>query len=162
MDEKNLENIYLLFSRVIKLRLCKMRDMFEDLGIYPGQHGLLFALEKEEGQSQKELAQKLNIKPATITVTINRMKKSGLVERKQDKNDQRVSRVYLTNQGKAVCKKVRKAMKTIDEQCFENFSKEQQNILIELLSQMEENLASSCNTEECFFNNYKKNKISEE
>jgi DNA-binding MarR family transcriptional regulator len=152
MDENNLENIYRLFSQVIKLRVCKMRNMFEAVGIYPGQHALLFALKKEEGKSQKELAEIMNIKPATMTVMINRMKKSELVERRQDEKDQRISRVYLTSEGENTCNKVKAIMKTIDEQCFKNFTQNQQNMLIELLAQMEENLAFPSDTsEQCFY-----------
>jgi DNA-binding MarR family transcriptional regulator len=151
MDENNLENIYHLFSQVIKLRVCKMRSMFESVGIYPGQQTLLFALKKEEGKSQKEIAQIMNIKPATMTVMINRMEKSRLLERRQDEKDQRISRVYLTSNGKNACNKVKEIMKTIDEESFKDFTEEQQNMLIELLTQIEKNLAFPSDTsEQCF------------
>lgn len=142
MDIYKEDSIYSLFSEVIKLKFCRMRILFDEIGIYPGQHAMLFALYKEDGQSQKELSQKMNIKPATITVMINRMKKTKLVERRQDSKDQRISRVYLTPEGKDAWNKVDKALRTIDEECFSNFTEEQQNLLSQLLIQMKENLLS--------------------
>ncbi|GAA0176805.1 MarR family transcriptional regulator [Clostridium sediminicola] len=138
------DSIYNLFSEVVKLRFSRMRTLFDEVGIYPGQHAMLFALNNNDGQSQKELSKKLNIKPATITVMINRMERTKLVERRQDSNDQRISRVYLTDAGKDTWRKVDKILKSIDEVSFSNFTEEQQKLLSQLLLQIKENLLSMC------------------
>jgi DNA-binding MarR family transcriptional regulator len=74
---------------------------------------------------------------------LGRMEKSGLVERKQDPNDQRVSRVYITDKGKEVCKKSAEVMMQINTDMFSNFSEEEKIIMRRLLIQMRDNLINS-------------------
>lgn len=143
-DSYKLESLYHIFHQVIGIHYYRTHKLLEKEGIYPGQPPLLFALNREDGQSQKELSQKLNIQPATITVMVKRMEKAGLIERKQDQQDQRISRVYLTDQGKIVQKKVAKIIKEIEKECFGNFTIEEQKIMNGLLSKLKENLLSVC------------------
>ena len=74
------------------------------LGIHPRQMPILAVLWKEDGCSQKELASQLGVKPPTVTVSIQRLEKIGIIVRKQDEKDQRISRIYLTEEGKAILK----------------------------------------------------------
>ncbi len=138
------DTLYYIFHQVLRFHYQRTHMLLDDIGLYPGQPGLLFALSVKDGQSQKDLANKLNIKPATITVMLNRMEKSNLVERHPDPEDQRVSRVYITKQGKEVCNELRKVMKIIDSECFKNFTEEEKVILRRLLMQMRDNLSEAC------------------
>lgn len=114
--------------------------LLDKVGVYPGQPFLLFALYHTDGQSQKDLGNKLNIKASTIATMVKRMEKLGLVERKQDSEDLRISRVYITEKGREIYKKVDKIKKDIDVESFSNFSEEEQILLKKLLLQMRENL----------------------
>jgi DNA-binding MarR family transcriptional regulator len=118
--------------------------LLEKIGIYPGQPPLLFILGKYDGISQKELAEKLSIKAATITVMLSRMEKAKLVERHTDSEDQRISRVYLTEEGRKMNVESREALKTIEEECFSNFTVEERVLLRRLFIQMRDNLARVC------------------
>jgi DNA-binding MarR family transcriptional regulator len=118
--------------------------LLEKIGIYPGQPPLLFILGKYDGISQKELAEKLSIKAATITVMLSRMEKAKLVERHTDSEDQRISRVYLTEEGRKMNVESREALKTIEEECFSNFTVEEKVLLRRLFIQMRDNLARVC------------------
>ncbi|MBU3228294.1 MarR family winged helix-turn-helix transcriptional regulator [Clostridium algidicarnis] len=144
MDSYDHDSLYNTFYQVIRFHYHRTHMLLDEIGIYPGQPPMLLALSKENGQSQKELAKKLNIKPATITVMLKRMEKAKLVERRQDSLDQRISRVYITEQGKAAWKDVHEVMKTIDKECFSNFTQEEQILLRRLLMQVRDNLMDSC------------------
>jgi DNA-binding MarR family transcriptional regulator len=134
------DSLYHIFLEILRLHYYRTHVLLDEVGVYPGQPPMLFVLSKEDGQSQKELANKLNLKPATITVMLKRMEKANLVERRQDPEDQRVSRVYITEKGKKVYKKVNKIMKNLEEECFGNFTVEEKVILRRLLMQIRENL----------------------
>jgi DNA-binding MarR family transcriptional regulator len=144
MDNYNEDSVYYVFGQVIRFHYCRMHMLLEKVGVYPGQPPLLFALGKQAGLSQKELANRLHIKAATITVMLNRMETAGLIERRPDDNDQRVSRVYLTEQGKIVLGEVKKALKIIEEECFNSFTTEEQILLRRLLMQIRDNLVKAC------------------
>ena len=108
--------------------------------VYPGQPPLLFALSRQDGQSQRELADSLQIKPATLTIMLNRMGKAGLIERQPDEKDQRVSRIYVTAKGKQAHEEVKAALKTVETTCFHGFTLEEKDLLQALLLRMYDNL----------------------
>lgn len=140
MDCYNSNSLYHVFGRVIRSHFQRMHAVLEGIGLYPGQHPLLFILGHRDGQSQKELAEKLKIKPATITVMINRMEKAGFLERRHDSEDQRVSRIYLTEKGKRTFTLVKEKLKSISDECFRDMTEEEKVILRRLLLQVSENL----------------------
>ncbi|MFD0682185.1 MULTISPECIES: MarR family winged helix-turn-helix transcriptional regulator [unclassified Paenibacillus] len=140
MDTHTSDSLHSVFMRVLRTHRHTMHSLLQDQEVYPGQPPLLFALSKQDGQSQKELAERLHIKPATLTVMLNRTEKNGLVERKPDDKDQRISRVYLTDKGREAHEEVRNAFKIMEAQCFENFTVEDQELLRKLLLQMYDNL----------------------
>jgi DNA-binding MarR family transcriptional regulator len=144
MNDYKPDSLYRVFSEVIRLHYYRAHMLLDKVGIYPGQPPMLLALYKKDGQSQRELANRLKIKPATITVMLRRMEKAQLVERRQDAEDQRISRVYLTDKGKEACEEVKKVINIIDAECFSNFTQEEQILLRRLFMQMRDNLAKVC------------------
>ncbi|MGB9814140.1 MAG: MarR family winged helix-turn-helix transcriptional regulator [Thermovenabulum sp.] len=141
--EKN--SLYGLFLKVNRLHYLRTHAILEKINVYPGQPPLLFALYKNDGQSQRELAEKLKIKPATVTVMLSRIEKAGFIIRKQDENDQRVSRVYITERGREACEKLRGIIASIERECFEDFTEEEKEIFAKLLSKMANNLEKALN-----------------
>lgn len=140
----NHNSLYGVFGEVIRLHFHCVHNSLSQVRLYPGQPHMLFALAQRDGKSQRELAEILNIKPATITVMINRMEKAGLVERREDMEDQRVSRVYITEQGRKVCEEVKTIMNDMSKSCFKNFTQEEEAILKKLLLQVRDNLKNVC------------------
>ncbi|NMB39345.1 MAG: MarR family transcriptional regulator, partial [Firmicutes bacterium] len=111
--------------------------------VYPGQPPLLFILSKESGLIQKDLAARLQIKPATLTVMLSRMEKAGLVTRHQDEEDQRISRVFITDKGRDAFKMAEGVMREIDTDMFKGFKAEERKILKEYLSRIRDNLITA-------------------
>jgi len=72
------------------------------LGIHTGQEMILFQLWIEEGIPQSQLAASMEVEPPTATKMLQRMERAGLIERRPDPEDARVSRVYLTERGRAL------------------------------------------------------------
>lgn len=134
------DGLYKLFGQIVKLHFTRAHNTLDKLGLYPGQPPLLFSLHCNGGQSQKELADNLGIKPATITVMVKRMEKSELITREQDEEDQRISRVYLTEKGKQVCEELKGVMSILNAECFSNFTDEEKILLRRLLLQVKDNL----------------------
>lgn len=134
------ETLDLLLANICHLHRIRVHQLFEALGLYQGQPPLLRELWKEEGQQQTELAARLKITPATMTKMLQRMEKSGFIQRKPDAGDQRVSRVYLTDAGRAVQSEVEKIFKNLEAETFANLTLEESLLLRRLLLQLRENL----------------------
>lgn len=129
-----------LMGHVVKLYRHNVDLLLQDYDVFPGQPPLLLRLAETDGQMQKELARRIHVKPATLTVMINRMQKAGLVERRPDPHDQRVARVYLTEKGRRAADAVKEALRTIESRCLEHFSLEEKLLFRRLLKQMLDDL----------------------
>lgn len=139
-----------LLVQIIRLFQQRSHSLFSKIGIYPGQPRVLFQLWKQDGRTQKELAAELLLKPATLTLILQRMERDGLVERRPDPADQRISRVYLTEKGKKLREPVLKAIKEREMEILHGFTAEEKLILRRLLTRVRDNLAKGCDKEDCF------------
>ncbi|RUS49233.1 MarR family winged helix-turn-helix transcriptional regulator [Cohnella sp. AR92] len=110
--------------------------------VYPGQPPLLLRLSDADGLSQRELAESKGVKPATLTVMLQRMEKTGLIRRAADEKDQRVTRVRLTDKGREAAEAVRHAINEVEARSFEGFLPEEKLLLRRFLLQMMDNLTS--------------------
>jgi DNA-binding MarR family transcriptional regulator len=136
----NPESLTHMMSHLLKMHRRTIDQIIHPYDVYPGQPPLLLALSAEDGLSQRELAARIHNKPATLTVMVDRMEKTGLVERRPDPDDQRVTRVYLTDKGREVTVHVKEAIKATDELTFSHFLPEEILLFRRLLLQMQENL----------------------
>ena len=141
MAQKTLqETTGYLLAQTCKLLRARVHALLEEIGLYRGQQFVLRALWTEEGITHSELADQLNVRPATITNTLKRMEKAGLVERRQDDEDQRVSRVYLTDAGRNIRGAVEEVWSELEGQAFAGLSLEEIAKLRQLLPQVRDNL----------------------
>jgi DNA-binding MarR family transcriptional regulator len=134
------ESIGFLLAQVCRLEHARAHELLEELGLYRGQHSMLRALWEQDGLTHTELARHSHVRPSTITKTIQRMVKAGLVERKHDAEDQRISRVYLTKVGHAVRGDVEQTWRKLEEEIFAGFTLEERVLLRRFFLQMRENL----------------------
>jgi DNA-binding MarR family transcriptional regulator len=127
-------------GRALRSHKRRSHQLMSDLGLHPGQTPIMFALWRQDGEVQKDLANSLHLTPPTLSVTLQRLEKAGLVCRKKDSADQRVSRVYLTEQGWQLKEQVMQCIRETDELCFRGFSPQEEDLLIELLDRITDNL----------------------
>jgi len=91
----------------------------EQTGIGSGQIPVLLELSRWGELNQRELAERTRVTPATMSGTLKRMEKNGFIIRTPDENDARISRVQLTEAGKAQCEHARRIF---DETCRQMLS----------------------------------------
>jgi DNA-binding MarR family transcriptional regulator len=142
MAEPEVESLDSLFAQICRLKHARIHTLLEALGLYRGQPSVLQALWEQEGLMHTELARRLQVQPATITKMLQRMEKAGFVERRPDPNDQRVSRVYLTEAGRAVRTDVQQVWRQLEEEAFAGFTLEERTLLRRFFVHIRENLMS--------------------
>lgn len=138
MEKKG--SLSVIIAQVMRLHFTRSHELLIKIGVYPGQPSLLCSLNKKDGQSQKELCNGIKVRPATVAVMIKRMEKSGFIIKKQDTVDQRVTRIFLTKEGKTICKELNQFHKEIDEECFGNFTGEEKLLFKSLALKVRNNL----------------------
>jgi len=129
-----------LLAQVSRLHHARGHKAFAELGLHRGQPPLLRLLWQEEGRTHSELADLLHVAPATITKMIQRMEKAGFVERRADPDDQRVSRVHLTDGGRGLHEHLSALTQRLDGETFDGFSEDERAALYSLLMRVRENL----------------------
>lgn len=140
------DSTYFIFGEIMRLHYVRLHSLLDEVGLYPGQSRLLFVLVHHgDGLSQREISEKLNIAPATLTVMIKRMEKAGLIYREQDRMDQRVSRVYVTDEGREVFKESLIILETIGQDCFGDLSDQEEEDLRFLLEKIKASLEKTIN-----------------
>ncbi len=115
-------------------------DALMDIGLYAGQEMFLFQLWEQDGLSQSQLVERMCVQPATISKMLDRMEHTGLVQRRPDPEDSRVSRVYLTEQSRELQGKVDSVWETLEARLVAGLSMEERILLRRLLLQVYENL----------------------
>ncbi|KAI4444431.1 MarR family transcriptional regulator [Schaedlerella arabinosiphila] len=129
-----------VLGQVTHLSNCLAKQMFGKHDLKPGHAGILFILNKEGELSQRELSEKMNLTPPTITSAIQKMEKLGYIRRKPDDKDQRVLRLCVTDKGKACLDQICKVGKEMEEMAFQGMSMEETLLLKRLLMQVRDNL----------------------
>jgi DNA-binding MarR family transcriptional regulator len=77
-----------------------MRAEIEPYDLTPPQFGLLAFLWQQDGLTQVELSEKGQIDRTTIGGLVDRLEKTGLVERRQHPQDRRAYKIHLTERGR--------------------------------------------------------------
>lgn len=90
-----------LVHKVSRMRKTLFDQRVKELGITRAQWSVLSALSRQEvdGANQSDLARELEVGKVTIGGLIDRLELSGIVERRPDKEDRRVKRVFITSRG---------------------------------------------------------------
>jgi DNA-binding MarR family transcriptional regulator len=143
------ETLDFLLAQICHLHYIRAHQMFEAIRLYRGQPPVLRILWEGEGLTQTELAERLQITPATITKMLQRMEKVGFIQRKPDAKDQRISRVYLTEDGRAIQTQVEAVWKTMEAETFSGLTSEERVLLRRFLLKMRDNLQQAMGEAAC-------------
>ncbi|MBD5548473.1 MAG: MarR family transcriptional regulator [Lachnospiraceae bacterium] len=93
-----------------------------DTGIYRSQHRLLMFLGKHLECSQTELAEKMDISPAAVAVSLKKLEKGGYINRQCNADDNRANQVEVTDKGKRAIDVSICYFQEIEAAMFKNFS----------------------------------------
>ena len=137
------ETMGYLLAQVCKLHRQRADDLLNEIGLHVGQEMVLCALWEKEGVTQAELGEHLAVQPATVTNALRRLERKGLVQRESDADDQRVSRVFPTAEGRRLKEKVEEQWSRLERASFAGINARERDVLRRLLSRVHDNLAGS-------------------
>ena len=97
-----------LIHDVSRLRRSAFDRCLKPLSVTRSQWWVLAYLSREDGMTQSQLAEELDLGKVAVGGLIDRLEKSGLVRRDADPSDRRVNRVFLEPKSKQLIAKMRK------------------------------------------------------
>ncbi|MDX2136663.1 MAG: MarR family winged helix-turn-helix transcriptional regulator [Chloroflexota bacterium] len=140
MKDDSQEQLGYLLVQVCKAHRNRAQAALSEIGLHAGQEMILMHLYDAEGLTQSQLVESLCVEPPTVTKMLQRMEAVGIVERRQDAEDARVSRVYLTPNGRALETQVCAVWRQLDDDTVAGLTDVEQALLRRLLQQVHTNL----------------------
>lgn len=108
-----------------------------DSGLTQAQSGLLYFLGREEGALIGEAAEALDVAPSAMTGLVDRMERSGLVERRPDPDDGRAQRLHLTDKGRGARQIALDGLKQLNATLTEGFTEAEVDAIARWLSSLQ-------------------------
>lgn len=109
-------------------------------GMTRAQWGVLVRLERQEGMTQTEMADALEIQPISLVRLIDRLCDQSLVERRPHPSDRRANRLYLTDKGRATLTLLAPLGREIAVDVFAEVDEEAISDLLQKLLQIKGNI----------------------
>jgi len=130
-----------LFREVVKKSMYFMHAKLESMGLYRGQPKMLFLLDKEDGLTKKELAERFEVSAPTVTKMVERLEKNGFLTTKKDEKDKRITRVYISDKGRSQLHELRDFRSEAADIYFKDMSDEEIETLNTLLEKVKKNIS---------------------
>jgi DNA-binding MarR family transcriptional regulator len=122
--------------RTIRARVDRA---LQNSGLRLGQYQVLRHLWDEDGLTPREIADRLDVEMPTVTRTVQRMVRDGLVQRRAHPADARSVRIYLTKRGTELRPVLDEIVDAQTEQALRGFSPQERGEFAALLERLAEN-----------------------
>jgi DNA-binding MarR family transcriptional regulator len=109
--------------------------------ITPPQWGALSLLLVQDGMTIGTMSQKRGVDAPAATGIITRLEQSGLVERRHDREDRRVVKVYLTEEGRDISRTLVSTVEHFEQSLKQRFSESEMDRFLAQLQQLIMNAA---------------------
>ena len=115
-------------------------ELRENVGVTIGQWKVMVMLVRQNGLTQKEIADRLGLEGPTLIPVIDKMEKDGLVIRKVDLADRRNNRIYRTEKADALWDEMFKRAMRVRQSSVKNITENEIQITKSALEKMLQNL----------------------
>ena len=108
----------------------------EGTGLYRSQHRLLMILGKHADCSQTAIAEKMEISPPAVAVTLKKLEKGGYISRQCLEEDNRVNEVVVTEKGRQAISESIVCFQEVESAILKGFSDQEMEQLSGFLQRM--------------------------
>ncbi|MCH7616644.1 MAG: MarR family transcriptional regulator [Chloroflexi bacterium] len=111
-------------------------EQWAGLGLTMTQVRVLYTLQMEDGLAAGELAERLNVRPSTVTRIVDRLVRNKLVARDLDESDRRLVRHRLTTKGADVFRELQSMGRERLTRVFDRLDDRQVERVVEALQDL--------------------------
>lgn len=112
-------------------------------GMTTARWRLLFIIDRQESCTQKQLIAEIRVDPGSITRQLKTLEADGLIRRANDPDDNRLTRVSLTEEGRAYVQQIYDKRKVFLAQMLGGIDERDTQTLIRCLEHMARNLGDT-------------------
>lgn len=131
--------------RVARLQRLLAQQMLRGVGLHLGQELVMMQLWERGPQTQTELVRTLDSDSATMTRMVRRLENAGFVRTRPSPTDKRATIVEPTPASQAVRREVERSWAELERIAVGDLTPEQRSDALDILAQLEANLASPRN-----------------
>ena len=141
MQEKTRGGFYISQIKQIQDRIFERLLKANDIEDFNGAQGrILFVLWQEDNLAIHELSKKTSLAKTTLTSMLDRMEKSGYLQRVFDPDDRRQIRIVLTEKARAMRGRFQEVSTQMNQIFYKGFSRKEITQLEDTLAKVLENL----------------------
>ncbi len=130
--------VNILNSRIKKCFFDKLQE--NGINITPEQFLVLDILWKEQSLSQQNIADIIQKDKNSVTKIIDSLEKKNLVRRVVDKNDRRINKIELTNDGSALEKVTTEVAINFMNDAIKDIDKQELDVFVNVMRKLKNNL----------------------
>ncbi len=108
-----------LANHMARLFALHLSQAIAPLGLAPAQFMTLLELWEEDGLTQADLVERLDVEQATLANTLKRMERDGLVRRAAHPDDGRARLIWLTAKARKLEPAAKKAATAVNRRALE-------------------------------------------
>jgi MarR family transcriptional regulator, organic hydroperoxide resistance regulator len=135
------------WGRTLHLQRQLALKILPDKTMHPGQARCIWTISSNEGITQRDLAGLLHLSPPTVSAMLQKLEKAGVVERHTDADDQRLTRITLTEEGQALGSRLTEFHREFINATVGSMATEDQREFERLLGVLREKLESALGCE---------------
>ncbi len=136
MNKTTKEPIGKYISQIYRKGRAFMSKSLTEYDMGFGQMMFLLQLYKQDGISQEELSEMLNIDKGTTARAVKKLEEEGFLTREKDEFDKRAYKIYLTDKSKEKEDDVCNVLQEWENILTENITEEEKDTLINILKKI--------------------------
>jgi DNA-binding MarR family transcriptional regulator len=105
-------------------------------GLVPSHGGIMSTLFKRDRLSMKEVAERIGRDKSTVTALVNKLEAAGYVLREKDVDDNRITYLCLTAEGRSLESDFDDISKRLIAKAFQGFSQKEQERIVQAIVKM--------------------------
>lgn len=114
-------------------------------GLHLGQNHLLAVLWQQDGRTPGEVAALLHVTTPTVVKMATRMTTAGLLNRRRDERDNRLVRLWLTDEGRALQEPVEAERQAMEEKLTADLTEPERRYLLSALAKIHQSAGDLLN-----------------
>ena len=111
-----------------------LAERINPMGLAPAQFQCLLELWREDGLTQRDLVQRLDVEQATMANTLKRMERDGLIERRAHEGDARARTIHLTGRARDLQGPAQAEAQAVNARATAEMSDEERTAFLDLMT----------------------------
>ena len=141
MWDKVPESIMPLLMQTDRCHRMIIEDQVHRLGVHRTQHMILMCLSCfEKPPAQSEIAERLQVSDAAVTVSLRKMERAGLIVRAPREGNARAKEIRLTEKGSCMVEKTSKLFEDVDNAALKGIPEEELEVMRTCMIRIKKNL----------------------